>query len=297
LKNIIIGFVAMLFSLLSSIPVLALDVPELKGYVNDYAGMLSADEKESLERDLRLKESATSNQIFILTIPSLEGEVLEDFSIKVAEKWKAGMKGKDNGVIILLAKNDRKIRIEVGRGLEGKLTDLVSGRIIREEMAPRLRKENAFGALSACIEKIDLTVKGEYEGEVKTATKDKGPTIALQLFGAILAFIVIVGLLGFVHTIVGGISGAIVAPILGNWIFHPALPVIVALIVAGFIIGALIGMFVRSGASGFDSLGGGYGGGTFGGGDSGGFGGGGGDGGGFSGGGGDFGGGGASGDW
>ncbi|MEW6586145.1 MAG: TPM domain-containing protein, partial [Nitrospirota bacterium] len=98
-------------------PAHALDVPPLQGYVNDYAGMMSSRTKTTLENELRSFEQTDSTQIVILTIPSLEGEVLEEFSIKVADAWKIGQATKDNGVILLVAKQERKIRIEVGRGL------------------------------------------------------------------------------------------------------------------------------------------------------------------------------------
>jgi hypothetical protein len=109
----------------------ALDVPPLKGRVNDYAGMISPGVRAQLEMELKDFEQSDSTQIVILTIESLEGESLEEFSIKVAETWKIGQKGKDNGAILLVAKKDRKTRIEVGRGLEGKLTDLTAGRIVQ----------------------------------------------------------------------------------------------------------------------------------------------------------------------
>ena len=118
---------------------LALDVPPLRGHVNDYAGILSPRAVQELETRLADFERSDSTQLVVLTIPSLAGENLKEYSIKVAESWKVGMKGLDNGAILLIAKQERKVRIEVGRGLEGKLTDLVSGRIIRGEIAPRFK--------------------------------------------------------------------------------------------------------------------------------------------------------------
>ena len=113
------------------------EVPKLQGYVNDYAGMISSSAKSKLEEGLRAFEQSDSTQIVILTISSLEGENLEEFGIKVAETWKIGQQVKDNGVLFIVSKQDRKIRIEVGRGLEGKLTDLTSGRIIDRVIKPR----------------------------------------------------------------------------------------------------------------------------------------------------------------
>src|SRR3990172_4707370 len=114
----------------------ALDVPKLQGYVNDYANMISRSARAELEKELKAFEQTDSTQIVILTVPSLEGEVIEDFGIKVADAWKIGQKGKDNGVILIASKEDREMRIEVGSGLEGRLTDLMSGRIIDLVMKP-----------------------------------------------------------------------------------------------------------------------------------------------------------------
>jgi uncharacterized protein len=102
--------------LILSGPVHALDVPKLQGYVNDYADMISPATRSELERELSAFELSDSTQIVVLTVPSLEGEVIEDFGIKVGETWKIGQKGKDNGAIFIVAKQERKMRIEVGRG-------------------------------------------------------------------------------------------------------------------------------------------------------------------------------------
>ena len=99
----------------------------LSGHVNDTAGMLHASTKQQLEAVLTDLEKTDSTQVAVLTIDSLEGDSLEDFSMRVAEQWKIGQKGSDNGAILLVARQDRKIRIEVGYGLEGKLTDLMAG--------------------------------------------------------------------------------------------------------------------------------------------------------------------------
>jgi uncharacterized protein len=118
----------------------SLDVPKLQGYVNDYAGMISPSVKSRIVEELRAFEQSDSTQIVLLTIPSLEGENIEEFGIKVAERWKIGQQQKDNGVLLIVSKEERKIRIEVGRGLEGKLTDLMAGRIIDQVITPRFRQ-------------------------------------------------------------------------------------------------------------------------------------------------------------
>ncbi|HOI17350.1 MAG TPA: TPM domain-containing protein, partial [Geobacteraceae bacterium] len=155
-------FLACLLLLFLPSPGAALDVPPLRAHVNDTAGMLSSAAEQKLEQELTAFEKSDSTQIAVLTIPSLEGESLEDYSIKVAEAWKIGQKGKDNGAILLIAKQERKIRIEVGRGLEGKLTDLLSGRIIRGEIAPRFKAGDFDGGVSAGVGAIMAAVKGEY---------------------------------------------------------------------------------------------------------------------------------------
>ena len=120
------------------VPFLALAqkaVPELWGQrVHDDAHVLKQETIDALEKQLKAYEDSTSNQIAILTVQSLDGEVLEEYSLKVAEAWRLGQKDKDNGVLLLIAVDDHKMRIEVGHGLEGVLTDTHSNRIIRNEM-------------------------------------------------------------------------------------------------------------------------------------------------------------------
>ena len=122
----------------------AVDVPRLKARVNDYAGILSSSEESVLESLLADTENKTSSQVALLIIPSLEGEVLEDYSIKVAEKWNLGQKKFDNGVLVLVAMAEKKIRIEVGYGLEPILTDVKSNYIIRKLMVPEFKRNNYF---------------------------------------------------------------------------------------------------------------------------------------------------------
>ena len=119
----------------------ALDVPPLNGPVNDYAHIFSAGETQELNVYLYSIDRQSDLQIAVLTIPSLEGESLEDYSIRVAEKWQIGQKGKDSGVILIIAVQDRKLRIEVGYGLEDRITDAQSSRIIRSIIAPYFKQQ------------------------------------------------------------------------------------------------------------------------------------------------------------
>ncbi len=272
----------------------ALDVPQLKGHVNDYAGMISAPARARLEEELKSFEQSDSTQIVILTIPSLKGEVIEEFGIRVAEAWKIGQAGKDNGVILIASKEDREMRIEVGRGLEGRLTDLMSGRIIDLVMKPRFKRGDFDGGFIAGVSALIDASRGEFQTE-------EGPPAGGEewfspFFSILIFFGVFLIVLGAISRILSSIAGAIGLPGLIHLTLFP-------LGLVSFIILAIIGMGIgflfplMSPARGYPGSlrrggvfpgGGFYGtGGGFGSGDSGG----------FSGGGGGFGGGGASGKW
>ncbi|MCU0822306.1 MAG: TPM domain-containing protein, partial [Spirochaetes bacterium] len=130
---------ALIILIICAHSVYALDAPYLSGRVNDYAGIMSEAAVNDLEKTLKDFEQKTTCQIAVLTIKSLDGENLEQYSIKVAETWKLGQKKKDNGVLLLVAQNDRQMRIEVGYGLEGSLTDFACGRIISGEIVPQFK--------------------------------------------------------------------------------------------------------------------------------------------------------------
>ena len=157
---------------------IALEPPTLEGRITDKADLLSANEKQDLENIIKEYEKGASNQIAVCVIKTLEGDSLEDFSIRLAEKWKIGQKGKDNGVIILIVKDDRKIRIEVGYGLEGVLPDGLCGDIIRNEIGPNFKSEKYFEGLKKGLEAVIKATKGEYkwQGNTKKYTVDKAFT-------------------------------------------------------------------------------------------------------------------------
>jgi uncharacterized protein len=190
--------------ILSPPHLLALDVPLLKGRVNDYAGMLSSYTEQQLDGILRDIEQTDSTQIVVLIIPSLEGEVLEEFSIKVADQWKIGQKGLDNGAILLIAKKERDIRIEVGYGLEGSLTDLMAGRIIRNVIVPQFRAGNFDQGVLDGVQAMIGVVRGEYQAPEKIpsrrGTKVKGTHPVFIIF---MAFVVLISILGRLRHIFG----------------------------------------------------------------------------------------------
>jgi uncharacterized protein len=278
-----------LLCLLISSQALALEVPVLRGHINDYAAMLSPASVASLEQQLAAFERSDSTQIVVLTVPTLEGENLEEFSIRVAEAWKIGQKGVDNGVILLVAKAERKVRIEVGRGLEGKLTDLISGRIIRNEIAPKFKAGDFDGGITAGVNALVGAAKGEYKAtprDLHQGKKGAPPIFTLLVFLAVA----VVFVSSFSRYLSGAI-GAVGLPFIA-WLTFPglALAVIAGLAVGGFLLGLFLAFLFGGGGGGGGYFGGPFFGGGY-------YGGGGGDSGGFSGGGGDFGGGGASGDW
>ena len=283
--RILFSSLALFFALSSFAPALEIPVrPE--GTVSDYAGMISPAARARLEEKLRRFEQETTTQVAVVTFQSLEQESLEDFSIRLAEAWKIGQKEKDNGVILLIFKEDRAVRIEVGYGLEGVLTDAVSKLIIENEIVPRFRQGKFDEGIEGAIDAILSATKGEYRAASVSAGlgSDWGMAFLVGLFlGALLPLFLLWLLFA------GGITGILWALFAG--------PVSLGLYGLLFGIWPLIFYFLsgrhgrgnsvlsRQGSTWTGGgFGGGWGGGGFGGG-------------GFGGGGGGFGGGGASGRW
>jgi uncharacterized protein len=150
------------------------EVPELKNRATDLTGTLTSQELSILNTRLRIFEDSTSDQIVTLVIPTLNDYPLEDYSYDVAHKNKIGTKENDNGILLLVVKNDRKIRIEVGYGLEGALPDALSSSIIRNIIIPYFKKDQYYEGISAGIDAIISAVKGEYQVEKKPESKDRG---------------------------------------------------------------------------------------------------------------------------
>jgi len=146
-------------------PAFSLGVPPLTGRIVDLAHILSASDSEQLTAQLQAHEENTGNQVAVLIIPSLEGEALEPYSHLVATTWKLGQKGTDNGVLLLVAIKERKLRIEVGYGLEGTLTDLRSAHIIRNEIVPRFKAGDMPGGVRTGVDAILKTIEGTYQAQ------------------------------------------------------------------------------------------------------------------------------------
>jgi len=271
------------------------EVPELAGRVNDRAGLLSAEHVRALEARLAAFERDTTHQIVVLTVPSLEGEAIESFGIRVAEAWQIGHEDLDNGIIVIVSAGDRRARIEVGYGLEGVVPDAVAARILRERMIPRFREGRMAEGIARGVEALMAAARGEDvppDRRPDRGARDAPRSTGSRSPGALLETAFFMG-------IVGGMVGGIVGrrrPLVGSGV-GAGLAGVAGYLLTGALVGAAVAAFTGGfmGASGLRGRGRGVwlGGGGFG---RGGFGGGG-FGGGFGGGGGGFGGGGASGSW
>ncbi len=186
------------------LPAQTLDVPFLAGHVNDTAHMLSPDVVTALEAVLQAHEDSTSNQVVVLTVPGLQGEVLEEYAMRVAETWKIGQADKDNGVLLLIARDDRAVRIEVGSGLEGNLPDITCGRIIRNEIVPRFRDGDFDGGVTAGVNAMLAAIQGAY-------VADDAPTAQMADWKArlimFLLFSLVIGVFTTSSVMAGGFAG------------------------------------------------------------------------------------------
>ncbi len=270
-------------------------VPPLRARVTDLTGTLTADQEQSLDQQLAALEASKGSQLAVLIIPTTAPETIEQFGIRVGDQWKLGRKGVDDGAILIVAKNDRHVRIEVGYGLEGALNDATCERIISETIIPQFQQDDFYGGISAGLARMIQVVNGEplppappYRAPRRNSLHSLGPILLL--------LVLIVG--GFTRSAFGKVPGAAVTGgVIGlvAWLFAGALAIAVGAGLIGFFFtllsGGMMGPFMMGGMGGGfrGGFGGGFGG--FGGSGGGGFGGG------FGGGGGGFGGGGASGSW
>jgi uncharacterized protein len=192
------GFLLALVVTASSASAPAADVPFLAGRVNDTAGMLSLDAAGKLDAMLRAHEDSTSNQVVVLTVSSLEGEEIEAFAIRVVDTWKLGQKGKDNGVLFVVARDERKVRIEVGRGLEGNLPDITCGTIIRKEVLPKFKAGDMDGGTIAGVEAILAAIRGAYTPEEETDAVEGflAGLVGFMIFLSVVGIFTIMGIIG-----------------------------------------------------------------------------------------------------
>ena len=273
---------------------LAAEIPKLASPVTDLTGTLAAEQVAALERKSLALQQAKGSQLVVLIVPTTQPETIEQYAVEAFEQNAIGRKGVDDGVLLLVAKDDRKVRIEVGYGLEGAIPDIYANRIISEYLTPQFRAGDFYGGIDAATTQLQNLILGEALPEPLAAndgsTSSSGGGGDVWIFAAVMGFIVasVIGGMasGFRKSGARGLVAAVLSSIAAFLLTHS----LVGLAVAAFF-GFVFAMAKPSGRSvGGRGYGGGFGGGGFGGGSSGG-------GGGWSGGGGRSGGGGASGSW
>ena len=273
-------------------------VPALTAPVTDLTGKLTADQVASLDAKLRAFEQAKGSQVAVLIVPTTQPEEIEQYGIRVADQWKLGRKKIDDGAILIVALNDRKVRIEVGRGLEGALPDATAHRIIEEDIVPQFRRGDYYGGISTGVDRMLRVIDGEPLPQPELSPPSQG---VHGLF-TLLPFLFILAMVGgsILRRMFGRVGGALATGGVIGFLTWLLIGIMGVSLLAGFLAfifsiggsaggpGGGGGWYSRGGRGGW-GIPGGFGGGGFGG---GGFGGGG-----WGGGGGGFGGGGASGGW
>lgn len=242
-----------------------LPLPALNARVTDLTGTLDATQRGRLEARMAAIDRAGKAQIALLLLPTTQPETIEQFGIRLAEAWKIGQKGADNGLIVIVAKDDRRMRIEVGYGLEGRIPDAIASRIVNERMAPAFRQGDFFGGLDAALTAID----GALDGEPVAPRQAAAPAAdaSEDYFTWLTATLVGAGVLRSIFGLFGSLVAAAVGGWLGFMIFGSWLAsLIAALVVFAFSFGRISagggGGFGRSsGGGGFTGGGGGFGGG------------------------------------
>jgi uncharacterized protein len=262
-------------------------IPDLHARVTDQTNTLDGSQKQTLDSELAALEQRKGAQLAVLIVPTTQPEDIAQYSIRVFDAWKLGRKGIDDGALLIVAKNDHRVRIEVARGLEGAIPDAAVARVIREYITPKFRAGDFYGGIHDATTTLTKLIDGEQLPPPMTNEPNGSPSLPNLIFIGLFGAVWLRGFLGFLPRAVRGISIGGVAGV-AAWLITQALGISLGLAFIGFIIGLL------SGGGGRFANGGGYGGWSGGG---GGWSGGGGSGGGFSGGGGMSAGGGASGSW
>jgi len=263
-------------------------IPALQNRVTDLTQTLTPDQQSQLEVKIKAFELEKGSQIAVLIVPSTKPEEIEQYSIRVVDAWKLGREKQDDGILILVAKNDNKMRIEVGRGLEGAIPDLIAKRVISEVMSPSFKQGDFFGGINNATDKL----VGLVSGENLPPPPKKPHALSMSFENSLALFVVSCVVVGaFLSAILGRFIGAgATAGVVGGvyWLFAGVLGMSLFLGIAAFAFTLIIPYLFDGSRGGGRYSSGGYGGGGFGSGggnES------------YSGGGGDFSGGGASGDW
>ncbi len=289
LKMLARGLFLLVFFLASPAIHAEVAVPPLTARVTDLTGTLSPSQRDALEQELRAFETRKGSQIAVLIVPTTQPEVIEQYALRVAEAWKLGRKGVDDGVLLLIARDDRALRIEVGYGLEGAIPDAVANRVIDEIIVPFFKQGDFYGGIQAGVARLIRLIDGEPLPPPQA--RDRSWSGIADLLPVAFIAVMIGG--GFLGSLLGRLIGAAVSGGIVGIVFWVTIGSLLGALAAGVVVFlftlALGGSGGRGGRGDFGGWSGGYSSGSGGGWSSGG--------GGFSGGGGGFGGGGASGRW
>ena len=248
LTKLFIVFIIALFSFTNAVAQNVIEKPNPPVLVTDLAGVLSPEQKQALENKLVAIDDSSSNQIAVVILPTLDGNPIEEYATKLFRTWGIGNKKTNNGILLLIAIQDKKIRIEVGYGLEGAIPDITANSIIDNDIKPAFRQQAYYEGIDKATDDIAKAAVGEYKEKREKRTKGKGSNPLLF----VLILFIIVAILGKK----GGGGGSNI----GGGGFSD--------IATGMLLGSLLGGGGRGGGGGFGGGGGGFGG--FGGGSSGG---------------------------
>ena len=297
LRGVILGAVLWLVAALAPAFAQALaPVPSLTAPVTDLTGTLTPDQASALEAKLRAFEQAKGSQVAVLIVPTTQPEEIEQYSIRVVEQWKLGRGKVDDGVLVLVALNDRKVRLEVGYGLEGALPDATANRIIQQDILPSFKRGDYYGGINTGVDRVMRVIEGEPLPEPEFSPPAAGIPGLFNLLPFLFIFAIVGG--SIFRRMFGRVGGALATGGLVGFLTWMLISILGISVVAGVVafvfalMGGMGGGGPRGGSNGWYSqrhgsgwgYPGGFGGGGFGGG-------------GWSGGGGGFGGGGASGGW
>ena len=258
-------------------------VPPLQARMTDLTGTLTTEQRSALEQSLRSFETRKGTQIAVLIVATTKPEEIEQYALRVVEQWKLGRKKVDDGALLLIAKDDRTVRIEVGYGIEGALPDVTANRIVNDTIAPRLKEGDYFGGVSAGVDQMIHVVDGEPLPEPKRGSAGSGGANVGQWLPALFLVALVVG--GMLRTALGRVPGALVTGgllaflgwVLGGALLAAGVAGGIAFLITllGFGMGRYGGMYGgalhggmgmgmgggRSGGGGFGGGGGGFGGG------------------------------------
>src|ERR671936_121932 len=225
--------VALFLALIVSFLAWAIDVPPLKARVTDLTTTLSAQQRASLEQTLAEFEARKGAQLAVLIVPSTQPETVEQYAVRVEEAWKLGRKGVDDSVLLVVAKNDRRLHFEVGYGLEGALPDAIAKRIIDNDIVPRFRDGDFYGGIRAGIDRVMRVVEGEKLPPPAAHGVARSTHLHPEWLFALFIFVVIGG--SVLRAIFGRITGAGIVGAVAGFVGWALIGSLVIGIIAAFI--------------------------------------------------------------